>query len=838
MMNTFKLIISILLLIIANPIFSQDSILNTIDYSQPKIYEIEEITITGVQYLDTMAIKSMSGLVVGEKISIPGDIITRMLKKFWEQGLFSDVKVSANYINGDKISLNLYLKERPRLNEFKIEGIKKSEKKEIEEKLSLKQGSQITENLVNNAKTIIKDYYIEKGYFYVEVESLYTPLDGSENMVDLSFIIKKNERIKIADILFEGNIAFEDARLRRAFKKTHRRDWNIFKSSKYIEEEYKADKIKLQEFYNKRGYRDFKILSDSFSILSNKRIILHINVHEGNKYYFGNIIWIGNTKYSNDILDQVLGIKSGDIFDQELLDKRISIAEDAVSSLYLDNGYLFFSATPVETRIHNDSIDFEIRIYEGKQARINNVIIKGNTKTNEHVVRREIRTLPGELFSKSDIIRTVRELAALGHFEPEKIEPNPLPNPAEGNVDLEYKLVERANDQLEVSGGYGAKMFIGTIGLRFSNFSARSMFKPKAWRPIPSGDGQTLSIRAQSNGTYYRSFNISFVEPWFGGKKPNSFSVSLFRSRIAEYSTSLDIFSNKNPNYMLISGGSIGLGRRLTWPDDFFTLYNELSYQNYYLNNYANYFSFSNGSSNNISFTTTLSRSSTNSPIYPKSGSKLSISIQLTPPYSLFDQKDYYSLSESEKFRWIEYNKWTFKSDYYLRVIENFVILTRAQFGMLARYNSNRDYSPFESFDVGGDGWSTYNMYGRELVGLRGYKNNSLTPRLYKGNVAPISDGLKSGNIYNKLTVEFRYPITLKEQATVFALLFAEGGNCWHDFSSFNPYDIKRSAGVGLRAFLPMFGLLGIDWGYGFDNIIADPTANKSQFHFTLGQQF
>ena len=615
-------------------------------------------------------------------------------------------------------------------------------------------------------------------------------------------------------------------------KKTHRRDLNFFKSSKLVKDDYIADKEKLIDFYNKNGYRDAQILRDSISVVSDKRIRLDIFLEEGAKYYFGDITWIGNTIYPGEYLSRVLGIKKGDVFDQELFDKRLQTDEDAVNSLYLDHGYLFYSCDPVEVRVQHDTIDFEMRIREGKQATINRVIIEGNTKTNEHVVRRELRTKPGDLFSKEDIIRSVRELAQLGHFDPEQINPEPIPNQLEGTVDLKYSLVEKANDQLEVSGGWGMGMLVGTVGLKFSNFAIRNFFKWKMWRPVPSGDGQTLSIRAQSNGKYYQAYNMSFIEPWFGGKKPNSFSVSLFHT-IMNNSYYSYLSDNKNvpDQYIKISGAAIGLGRRLNWPDDFFTLYNELSYQRYKLKDYVGYFLFSNGTSHNLSFTTTFGRNSVSQPIYPRNGSSFSLSLQVTPPYSLISGKDYNKpgITDQERYRWIEYHKWKFKADWYMSLAGNLVLYTRAHFGYLGYYNKNIGPSPFEGFDVGGDGLTGYNLYGRETIGLRGYENGSLTP---------IVGGNKSGNVYNKYTIELRYPFSLNPSATIFGLVFLEGGNAWYSINDFNPFLIKRSAGVGLRAFLPMFGLLGIDWGYGFDVIPGQPSANKGQFHFTIGQQF
>jgi outer membrane protein insertion porin family len=796
------------------------------DYANAREYEIADITVSGVEFLQPTVLISISGFKVGNRINIPGDDITKAVNKFWDQGLFADVKITARKIEDGKIYLDIYLKEQPRLSRLIVEGLKKGETEDLMETLNVRTGSQVTTDLLNNTERIIKDHFIEKGFFNTKVAITQVPDTLRPNSVRLFVKVDKEHRIKIDDIIFDGNEVFPDKRLRRVLKNTKKVNINIFKASKFIKDQYKEDKQSLITFYNENGYRDAKILGDSMVRLEEEnRLLLKIFIVEGRKYFFRNINWVGNTIYPAQILNAVLGIEKGDVFDQTLLSKRLEVDEDAVSSLYLDNGYLFFSVDPVEIKVEGDSIDFEMRIYEGKQARINNVIISGNTKTNEHVVRREIRTKPGELFSKSDIIRTVRELAQLGHFDPEKIEPIPIPNPADGTVDIEYKLVERANDQLEISGGWGAGMLVGTIGLRFSNFAIRDVFKLKAWRPIPAGDGQTLSLRAQSNGKYYRSYNMTFVEPWFGGKKPNSLAVSFFHTLT---NNSL-YFWDAGTSSMKITGASIGLGRRLKWPDDFFTLYNELSFQQYNLDNWTGYFTFSNGKSNNLSFTTTVARKSIDQLIYPRRGSTFSLSLQLTPPYSVFNGKDYTNVTEQERYNWIEYHKWKFLADWYTTLAGNLVFYTRAHFGYLGHYNDDLGPSPFEGFDVGGDGMSGFNIYGYEIIALRGYENGSLTPRV---------NGLKAGNVYTRLTLELRYPITLNPSATVFVLGFLEGGNAWYSIDEFNPFLVKRSAGIGLRAFLPMFGLLGIDWGYGFDPIPGLPDANRSQFHFTIGQQF
>jgi outer membrane protein insertion porin family len=813
--------------------FTQDTLLNynrlpVLDYANPKEYEIADVKISGVQFLQKEVLVSLSGLQKGEKITVPGDQVTKVIKKFWDQGLFSDVKITATKAEKGKIWFDIYLQERPRMSKLVIDGIKKGEKDDLMEKLNIRNGSQVTDDVLNTIRRILREHYVEKGFLNTTVTIRQIPDSIRVNMVQLVADVKKNGKVKIEDVLFTGNSVFPQKKLRKELKKTKGRDLNIFKPSKMIKKDYKEDKEKLLAFYNENGYRDAKIVSDSISRVSDDRINLHVNIFEGDKYYFGNIVWIGNTKYPEEILAKVLGIKKGDIFDQKLLDKRLLNDEDAVNSLYLDYGYLFSEINPVEVRIEKDTIDFEMRIYEGKPATVNSIIIEGNEVTNEHVIRREIRTKPGDLFSKSDIIRTVRELASLGHFDPEQIEPEPIPNPANGTVDIRYKLVEKSNNQFEVSGGWGYGMLVGTVGLRFTNFSARNILNGKSWRPIPTGDGQTVSIRAQSNGKYYQSYNISFIEPWFGGKKPNSFSVSLYRTKM---NSNYGYYSSvEKDQYMKITGASLGLGKRLTWPDDFFTLYNELAYQRYSLKDYFG-FLFTNGNSNNLSFSTTFGRNSVSQPIYPRNGSNFSLSLQLTPPYSAISGKDFSKVtSQEDMFRWIEFHKWKFKADWYTSLLGDLVLYTRAHFGYKGFYNKDLGPSPFEGFDLGGDGLTGYSIQSYETIALRGYSNSSLTPRI---------DGTKSGNVYEKLTMELRYPFSLNPQATIFGLVFAEAGNAWYSIDEYNPFLIKRSLGVGLRAFLPMFGLLGIDWGYGFDDVPNSTYGNSGgNFHFTIGQQF
>ncbi len=805
--------------------------MEVMDYSRAGEYVIADVTVTGVKFIQEEVLVSLSGLQPGNTITLPGDDITKVLKKFWEQGLFADVKITATKFEGDRVWLDIYLQERPRMSSLELEGIGRSESQDVMEKINLRNGQQVTDDVLNNTRRIIKDHFIDKGFLDTEVEIVQERDTSRVNMVELQVNIDKNDRVKIDDIIFRGNSVFKDRRLRRVMKETKKVNLNIFKASKLIDKKLEEDKAKLVEFYNENGYRDAKVLSDSIVRLPDKdRVNLYINLEEGDKYYFGEVEWVGNTRYPSELLSAVLGIEKGDVFDQTILDERLFIDEDAVNSVYLDNGYLFFNVEPVEVSVKNDTIDYEMRIYEGEQATIDEVTIKGNTKTNEHVVRREIRTRPGDLFSKSDIIRSVRELASLGHFDPEQIEPNPIPNAQEGTVDLEYNLVERANDQLEVSGGYGAGMLIATVGIRFSNFSARRLFDPKAWRPVPSGDGQTLSLRAQTNGKYYQSYNFSFVEPWFGGKKPNSFSVSLFHSKINQnYYSYFNMDQDVPEEFMKITGASVGLGRRLEWPDDFFTLYNELSFQRYTLKDYTGFLA-ENGTFNNFSFTTKFGRNSVDQPIYPRRGSNFSLSLQLTPPYSLLnDNIDYANAIDQEKYKWVEYHRWMFKADWYNRIVENLVLYTRLHFGYLGMYNDDYGPSPFEGFDVGGDGLSGYNLYGRETIAMRGYENGSLTP---------IYENKKSGNVYTKYTMELRYPVSLNPSATIFVLAFAEAGDAWFSIEDFNPFMAKRSAGIGLRAFLPMFGLLGVDWAWGFDEPYPGAGVSGSQFHFTIGQQF
>jgi outer membrane protein insertion porin family len=788
-----------------------------IDYSNPIEYEIGGISVSGIKFLDHNVVISLSGLSIGSKITIPGEDVSVAIKKLWQQGLFSNIKISITKIVENTVFLDIYLLEKPRLLKFSFTGVSKSEADDIREKIKLTKGNQVTENVLITTKNIIKDFFVDKGFLFTEVNIFQYDDSTSVNNVILKIAIKKGNKIKINKINFEGNILIADNKLKQYMKDTKEKKWyRIFKTSKYVNSNIKKDKETLLSKYNEKGFRDAKLISDTIRKFNDKTIDLNIKIEEGSKYFFRNITWSGNSKHSTEKLNAILGIKKGEIFDQNRLDTKLSIDENSVSSIYLDNGYLFFQASPVEVLVENDSIDLEIRIYEGKQATIDKVTIVGNTRTNDHVIRREIRTKPGELFNRSDIIRTQRELAQLGYFDPEKLNVTPTPNPEKGTVDLEYIVEEKPSDQIELSGGWGSNMLVGTLGLSFNNFSLKNTFKTETYSPLPTGDGQRLSIRAQSNGTYYQAYNMSFVEPWLGGKKPNSLTVSL-------YHTITNTGDKETPKSMKITGVALGLGRRLKWPDDFFSIYNEISYQHYNLTNYS-YFLFSNGTSNNISFTTTLSRSSVDRPIYPFRGSTFSLSLQLTPPYSAFSGMSDSIMTRLKEYKFIEYHKWTFKSSWFTTLAGKLVMNTKAEFGFLGLYSREVGQSPFEGYDVGGDGLTGYNLYGRETIALRGYENSSLTPS-------------KGGNIYNKFTLEMRYPLSLNPSATFYGLAFLEGGNCWNNFKQFNPFELKRSAGVGIRIFLPMFGLLGVDWGYGFDEAVQS-NSNKSQFHFIIGQQF
>jgi outer membrane protein insertion porin family len=869
-----KLLVVFPLLLIFFSVWSQepDSTNFSIYYSSPRTYTIGGIEITGIKHLNKDMLREYAGLEEGDEITVPGEDITSIIKKFWKQGLFSDVKVNATKIIDDKIYLDIYLQERPRLSSVNFHGVKKSEIEDIKEQVLLLEGSQVVDAQLVNAERIITNIFKEKGFFDTEVNIVQRDDPEKENSVILDIYVDKKEKVKVEQIVFHGVEKLPENKLRRAMKKTNEKSFiNLFRTKKFQEDLYEEDKVNVLNKYNELGYRDAIIIKDSISKVKGENTVrIDLWIEEGDKYYFRDIDWVGNTIYPDEYLQAYLGIQKGDIFNQKLLDERLTTDNDAVGNLYLDNGYLFYNLTPVEVNIENDSIDLEMRIYEGKQATIDKVIIEGNTQTFENVARRELYTLPGDLFSKSKLMRSYRQLAQLGHFDQERIGINPIPDQENGTVDIEYDLVEKANDQIELSGGWGMGMFVGSVGLKFSNFSAQNIFNKEAWKPLPRGDGQTLSLRAQTNGKYYQQYSFSFMEPWFGGKKPNNFSLSFYYSKLtrtnADYSYGGSSpygyggygssaygygssmyggyggYGGYQPDYrnaeieawQITYGASIGYGYRLSWPDDYFTLYHELSLQHYNLKEWPYYQFLKNGDINDFSLKTTLSRNSIDNPLYSRRGASFSLSLEITPPYSAMNGKDYgdEDMSDETKYNFLEYHKWMFKSKWFtpLDPQEKLVLHTKYEFGLLGYFNKDRK-SPLEGFKVGGDGMSGYDVYGSDNIALRGYANGSVT--------APTYDGGNAANIYSKATVELRYPITLSESAQIYALGFLEAGNSWYDYNQFNIFDLKRSAGVGVRFWLPMFGLLGIDWGYGFDMPHrGGESSAKSQFHFVIGQQF
>ncbi len=826
--KTTRLFLS-LLLFIGLPAFSQIQIgadSNALDYGNPKEYEIGGLTVKGIQFLDESALLTLTGLSVGKKIKVPGDAISDAINNLWKQGLLADIKVRAKRIEGNLIFLEFVLQERPRLSKFKFTGVSKGEADKLRERIQLVNGKVITENLVQSTTNKVKEYFVDKGYLFVDV-NIVTETDSTAIYSEVMTVhVTNKHRIKINEIIIKGNTQFTEKRLEGKMKATKEKGFfKIFTASKYNETGFETDKEKIVEMYHAKGYRDAQITHDTVYKYDEGSVNVELTVAEGPKYYFRNISWVGNTKYSSFMLSQMLGIDRGEVYSQQKLDEGLFMSQSGrdISSLYMDDGYLFFQVTPAEVKVEGDSIDLEMRIYEGKQARINKITVKGNTKTNDKVILREIYTKPGQLFSRSDIIRTQRELAQLGYFDQEKLGVNPKPNPENGTVDVEYVVEERPSDQLQLSGGWGAGQIVGTLGVTFNNFSSGNMFKKNAWAPLPSGDGQKLSIQVSSTGRQYQSYNVSFTEPWLGGHKPNSLTVSGYRSRQSNG------VKHNDPNLreFIVTGLSVGLGRRLKKPDDYFNSYNEVSLQHYKFYNYSTLFSFPTGYSNAFSFTQTFSRNSVDGFIWIRKGSQVSFSLQLTPPLSLINGKDYTNASDQEKYKWIEFHKWKFNGSWFKEVGSKFVLNYRANFGFLGYYNKDIGQSPFERFYMGGDGLSGFSFDGREIIALRGYENNSITPRGPQGYVG--------GSVYNKFTLELRFPVSLNPSATIYALGFLEGGNNWYTIKEFNPYSLKRSAGLGVRFFLPMFGLLGLDYGWGFDNY---PGVQKGQFHFTIGQQF
>ena len=841
--KTLKKILTLILALSHLIIVAQTNEL--LDYSTPKKYELGGIVIEGANNLNNSTLIAITELEIGKEIEIPGIKITKAINKLWDQGLFSNIEITLDKIVGKTIFITINLKEYPRLSQFKFKGkkVSKSDVTSLKEELKLMRGRVLTQNLINNSLNTIKDYYINKGFYNVKVGYVTSTDTLAKNSEKLIFNISKGKKIKIKDIIVTGRskilnlkksllnnqdsvYCVSNYNLKKSMKETKSKSfWRFWKTSKFIQNNFEDDKKNIISKYNEIGYRDARIETDSVYLNGDNTMTIEIRIVEGEPYRFGNITFTGNTVYSSKELSRQLGIKENDIFDQSVLDSRLfsdGSGNTNVSSLYLDDGYLFFNATPVEIAANDKKIDLEIRIFEGQQARINKIKVTGNTKTNDHVIMRELRTRPGDLFSQTDIQRSMRELSQMQYFNPEAFDVKVEPDQARNSVDITYIVEEKSSDQIQLQGGWGANRIVGQLGLSFNNFSTRNIFKKDKWTPLPSGDGQILSLTASSNGIYYQNYNISFTEPWLGGKKPNSLSISLYKS------ISSNGQSGDSREAIEITGLTIGLGKRLQKPDDYFTIYNGINFQQYKLINNNSFFSFSNGFSNNVNYNIRIGRNSVDQLIYPRRGSNFSLSLKMTPPYSMFDGiSDYSKISDQEKYSWIEYYKWKFKSSWFSAFTDKLVLNTRVEIGLLGAYDNDLGVAPFERFYVGGDGMSGmgYQFDGRELISLRGYSNNSLSPQT-------------GATIYNKYTTELRYAINLNPSSTVYALGFLEAGNAWNSFNNFNPFGVKRSAGFGVRIMLPMIGMMGLDYGWGLDDILGNPDANGGQFHFSIGQQF
>ena len=850
---------------------AQEKIVNpNITYAgNPVTYRLAGLRVTGVTGYEDYVLTGISGLAVGQKIEVPGTAISDAVKRYWKHGLFSDVSISADSIVGEDIYLNIHLKTRPRVSTINYNGISKKEKEDMESKLGLLKGGQITPNMIDRAKVLAKKYFEDKGYKNAEINIVQRDDNNNKNQVTLDVNIDKKKKMKVHKIYIDGNKELSDKKLKGglfkkgAFSKIHESGTlaSFLKSKKYTPERWEEDKKNLIAKYNEYGYRDATIVKDSVWNVDDSHVDIYVKVDEGKKYYIRNITWVGNTVYTTDQLSRLLNMHKGDVYNQKYMNKRLSEDEDAVGNAYWNNGYLFYNLQPTEVNIDGDSIDLEMRIFEGQQAHINRVRINGNDRLYENVVRREMRTKPGDLFSKEALTRTARELASMGHFDPEHVNPDVKPNYETGTVDINWNLKQKSNDQIELSLGWGQTGVIGKVGLKLNNFSMANLFRKKSERRgiLPVGDGEVLALSAQTNGTYYQSYSVNYSTNWFGGKRPIQFSVGAYYSKQTDVSSNYynSAYMNNFYNYQYgygnynynsyenyydpnksirLFGVNVGWGKRLTWPDDYFTLSLQLAYQRYMLKNWR-YFIMSNGAANNLNVNVSLNRSSTDNQLFPRRGSEFTASLTITPPWSKWDGKDYrnlandpkaatYSAEQQEKYKWIEYHKWKFKARTFTSLTggqKNLVLMTRVELGLLGSYNKYKK-SPFETYYMGGDGMSGYSTgYAEETIGLRGYENGSLTPYGAEGYA------------YNRFTLELRYPFLLGN-TTIYGLGFIEAGNAWTDTSKFNPFDMKRSAGLGVRIFLPMVGLMGIDWAYGFDKVYGQK--GGSQFHFILGQEF
>jgi outer membrane protein insertion porin family len=821
MRQAFTYFTFIVVLLLPTFVFSQtNDTIPIVDFAEPKDYEIGGIKVIGANFSDDNAIIAIAGLKVGDKIRIPGEDIFRAIKALWKLRLFTDIQVYQEKTIGDVIFLEIVVEERPRLSRHSFKGAKKANHDDLNEEVNkyLLKGGIVTENVKTNAINAIKGYYKGKGYLDVQVTATEIPDEKIINSVRIEFDIDKRERVKIQDIEFAGNDNVKRSKLLKKLENTHRKS-KLFSKSKLVRADFDADLANIISFYNTIGFRDARIINDTFWREEDGDLRFRVNIYEGNRYYFRNINWKGNSIYTSETLSSVLGIGSGEVYNQELLETRLSFSMDGrdVSTLYMDNGYLFFQVDPIETSIVDDSIDLEIRIFEGPQATIDRVVIRGNDRTHENVIRRELRTQPGQKFSRTDIIRSQREIINLGYFNPESLAINTPVNPQRGTVDIEYTVEEKPSDQLELSAGWAGagRGVIGTLGVSFNNFSLRNIFNKESWNPLPQGDGQKLSLRAQTNGRFYQSYNISFTEPWLGGKKPNSFSVSGFYNKFA--------FGEKEfSNYQKfeIYGGSVTLGTRLKVPDDNFVSQTTLTLQTLSLQNWSRGLFITDegqvvtdGDYYNFSVTQTFIRSTISDPLFPTSGSRFSLSLQITPPYSIFNDKNYSDLSVQEKFKFLEYHKWRFNAEWYTQIIGKLVLKVGAKIGMIGAFNPDIGISPFERFQIGGDGFANQQFGGYtgiDLISLRGYEVNDIEANTYRGITVATP-------LFNKYTLELRYPISLNPSSTIYVLSFLEGGNSYRSFRNYNPFDLYRVAGAGLRVFLPMFGTLGFDYGFGFD---------------------
>ncbi len=843
---------------------------NVIYSPMPKVYEIAGIKVTGLDHTDDYLIIGSTGLSIGDRVEVPGTAITNAVKRLSRSGLYSKVQIKAEKTAGDKIWLDISLRLQPRMSEMNFYGVKGGERKDLLERLGMVPGQQLTPNIISRAKDIIKNYYGAKGFKNAQVDIEQHPDLSKENQVILDVKVNRSDKVKVHKIYVEGNEVFSDRKIKSAMKKTNENGniLNIFKQKKFVESDYEDDLNRIIEKYNEYGYRDAKIVSDSVVPYSENRVDVHLKVDEGNKYYISDINWVGNTLYSTDALNEVLGIYPGDVYNQKLINKRTAEDDDAVANLYMDRGYLFFQLVPIEENIEGDSIALQMRVIEGPQARINRVIINGNDRLYERVIRRELRVRPGELFSKSDLMRSAREIATTGHFNPENMDIHPQPNESDGTVDIVFNLESKANDQIEFSAGWGQTGITGKLALKFTNFSMKNLFHPSTYRGIiPQGEGQTFTISAQTNAKYYQMYSVSFLDPWFGGKRPNAFSVSAYYSRQTginssyyndnwanaynysmygmNYGYNSDAFNYSyqnayDPNKVLqMAAVSVGFGKRLSWPDDYFTFNADLSYQWYYLKNWDYLYYMNNGTSNALTLGLTLSRNSIDNPLYTRRGSSFSIGLQLTPPVSLFRNKNWGQLyreatennsqeAKKQMYQWIEYWKLRFKARTYTPLTDpdgrwTLVLMSRADFGLIGSYNKYLK-TPFETFYVGGDGMTGGYTYATETIGMRGYENGQFTPFG------------REGYAYGRFTFELHFPFMLSPTTTIYAITFAEAGNSWTEVKDFSPFNLARSAGAGIRIYLPMVGFMGIDWAYGFDKVMGEK--GGSHFHFILGQEF